>query len=119
VQLAKTLIRLSGKSEDEVSISFTGLREGEKLHEELFFSGENVCSTSEQKIRRVRSKPMTWSNLDRHLKELRASMSIDGAAPILAKLSQIVPEYTRGREENPPNPDEVLINSLHRAATRG
>jgi FlaA1/EpsC-like NDP-sugar epimerase len=119
VQLAKTLIRLSGKSEDEVSISFTGLREGEKLHEELFFSSENVCPTSEQKIRRVRSKPMTWSNLDRHLKELRASMSIDGAAPILAKLSQIVPEFTHAREENSLKADEVPIHSLHRTAGRG
>ena len=33
LHLAKTLIRLSGKSEDEVSIRFTGLRDGEKLHE--------------------------------------------------------------------------------------
>ena len=42
----KTLIRLSGKSEDEVSIRFTGLRDGEKLHEELFFASEEVCATS-------------------------------------------------------------------------
>jgi FlaA1/EpsC-like NDP-sugar epimerase len=115
LQLAKTLIRLSGKSEDEVSIRFTGLREGEKLHEELFFSAENVCSTSEQKIRRVTSKPMAWPILDRHLKALQASMSVDGAAPILAKLNQIVPEYTRPREENP---DRVPI-TLHRTAGRG
>jgi FlaA1/EpsC-like NDP-sugar epimerase len=99
LQLAKTLIRLSGKSEEEVSIRFTGLRDGEKLHEELFFATEEVCSTSQQKIRRVRSKPTEWPILERHLKALQASLSINGASPILAKLSEVVPEYGRLREK--------------------
>jgi FlaA1/EpsC-like NDP-sugar epimerase len=99
LQLAKTLIRLSGKPEDEVSICFTGLRDGEKLHEELFFATEQVCSTSQQKISRVRCKPMEWQVLERQLKALQSSLSIDGASPILAKLREIVPEYSRLREK--------------------
>ena len=93
LQLAKTMIQLSGKTEDEVKIHFTGLREGEKLYEELFFASEEVNPTSRQKIKRARSTPMSWPDLDRHLKELRTSMTINGAGPIRTKLREIVPEY--------------------------
>ena len=103
LQLAKTLIRLSGKSEDEVSIRFTGLRDGEKLHEELFFATEEVCATSQPRISRVRGKPMEWPILERHLKALHSSLSINGASPILAKLSEIVPEFSRHREKSAPD----------------
>jgi FlaA1/EpsC-like NDP-sugar epimerase len=109
LQLAKTLIRLSGKSEDEVSIHFTGLRDGEKLHEELFFVTEEVCSTSQQKISRVRSKPMEWPVLERHLKALQSSLSINGASPILAKLGEIVPEYGRLRKETTPESNAIPV----------
>src|SRR5262249_30074422 len=37
VDMAKTLVRLSGKSEASVKFQFTGLRDGEKLKEELFY----------------------------------------------------------------------------------
>jgi FlaA1/EpsC-like NDP-sugar epimerase len=109
LQLAKTLIRLSGKSENEVSIRFTGLRDGEKLHEELFFATEQVCSTSQQKISRVRCKPTEWPVLERHLKALQSSLSVNGVSPILAKLSEIVPEYTRLREKTTPEINEIPV----------
>lgn len=109
LHLAKTLIRLSGKSEDEVNIRFTGLRDGEKLREELFFSTEEVCATSQPKINRVRSKPMEWRMLERHLKALHSTLSIDGASPILSKLSEIVPEYVRVREKTTPETNEVPL----------
>jgi len=109
LQLAKTLIRLSGKSENEVSIRFTGLRDGEKLHEELFFATEQVCSTSQQKISRVRCKPTEWPVLQRHLKALQSSLSVNGVSPILAKLSEIVPEYTRLREKTTPEINEIPV----------
>jgi FlaA1/EpsC-like NDP-sugar epimerase len=109
LQLAKTLIRLSGKSEDHVSIRFTGLRDGEKLHEELFFATEEVYSTSQQKISRVRSKPMEWPILERQLKALQSSLSIDGASPILDKLSEIVPEYARLHEKTTPETNAIPL----------
>ena len=40
VDLAKNLIRLSGYSEDDIEINFTGLRPGEKMYEELLNEGE-------------------------------------------------------------------------------
>ena len=94
VDLARNLIRLSGKSEPEVEIQFTGLREGEKLEEELFYDYEKVFPTSFEKIKRTHGSLNNWTMLCRQLEELRASMNIDGAAPIRAKMKEIVPEYT-------------------------
>ncbi|MGH9429438.1 MAG: polysaccharide biosynthesis protein, partial [Terriglobia bacterium] len=94
LDLARSLIRLSGRSEQDVEIRFTGLREGEKLKEELFYEHEEVLPTSCEKIKRTNGALRDWSELSRLLEELRASMSVDGAAPIRAKLRQIVPEYT-------------------------
>jgi len=103
LELARTLIHLSGKTEEEVEIRITGLREGEKLNEELYLAAEEVSSTSRPKIKRVRGNPMEWPLLLQHLRELRHSLSIDGAAPIRAKLQEIVPEYSMIANGNPPD----------------
>jgi FlaA1/EpsC-like NDP-sugar epimerase len=94
LDLAKTLIRLSGRSEGEVGIRFTGLREGEKLIEELFYAIEEVHPTPFEKIKRTRSPFDCWSKLQRHLDELRTSMGVDGAEPVRRKIKEIVPEYS-------------------------
>jgi FlaA1/EpsC-like NDP-sugar epimerase len=94
VDLARTLIRLSGKSEHDVEIQFTGLREGEKLNEELFYQHEEVIPTSCEKIKRTSGPLKDWPELCRQLDELRASMSVDGAAPVRAKIKEIVPDYS-------------------------
>jgi len=94
LDLARTLIRLSGKTEHDVEIQFTGLREGEKLNEELFYGHEKVIATSCEKIKRTNGALRNWAELSRQLDELRASMSVDGAAPIRSKIKEIVPEYS-------------------------
>jgi FlaA1/EpsC-like NDP-sugar epimerase len=101
LDLARTLIRLSGKSEDEVAIKFTGLREGEKLLEELFYTSEEVQPTSFPKIKRIRGAQNLWFQLQRQLEELRASMSINRAAPIRAKMKEIVQEYSYESDNQP------------------
>jgi FlaA1/EpsC-like NDP-sugar epimerase len=53
VQLARDLIKLSGLTEDDVPIVFTGLRTGEKLEEELFEAGMQTEATSHPEILRV------------------------------------------------------------------
>ncbi len=50
VDLAKEMIRLAGADEDDIQIVFTGLRPGEKLHEELFTDEEELSSTTLQHI---------------------------------------------------------------------
>jgi FlaA1/EpsC-like NDP-sugar epimerase len=94
MDLARNLIRLSGKSEQEVKIEIIGLREGEKLTEELFSSAEEVFPTVCERIRRIRSIPPSWPKLDRHLRELRVSLMSDGAHSIRKKIKEIVPEFT-------------------------
>lgn len=93
VQLAKTLIQLSGKTESQVSIRFTGLRPGEKLYEEMSSAAEEMMSTDRPKIKRIRGKRMDWPLLARRLEELRASLTLDGAGPVRSKLREILPEY--------------------------
>ena len=108
LELARTLIHLSGKTEEQVGIRITGLREGEKLYEELYFPAEEVSATSRPKIKRVRGNPTSWPVLAQHLIELRASLSVDGAAPVRAKLQEIVPEYSvevNGQSANLESPE--------------
>ncbi|HLP80393.1 MAG TPA: polysaccharide biosynthesis protein, partial [Nitrosomonas sp.] len=51
VDLARDLIRLSGlKEEQDIDIKFTGLIEGEKMHEELFYDHEHAVRSKHEKI---------------------------------------------------------------------
>jgi FlaA1/EpsC-like NDP-sugar epimerase len=93
VDMARTLIRLSGTPEESVQIQFTGLREGEKLEEELFYQHEEVLPTTCDKIKRINGSKPDNRRLCSLLEELRASLSIDGTGPIRAKIREIVPEY--------------------------
>jgi FlaA1/EpsC-like NDP-sugar epimerase len=94
VDLARTLIRLSGKSENDVEIRFTGLREGEKLTEELFYGNEDVIATSCEKIKRTSGPLRNWSRLCQQLDELRASVNADGVESVRLRIKEIVPEFS-------------------------
>jgi len=94
LDLARNLIRLSGRSDQDVEIQFTGLREGEKLDEELFYEHENVAPTVCEKIKRTNGAHRNWQQLCLQLGELRTALTADDAAPIRAKIKQIVPEYS-------------------------
>ncbi len=56
VDIATDLIRLSGLTVGtDIEIRFTGMRPGEKLYEEMFFSAENVLTTHHPKVLRARN----------------------------------------------------------------
>lgn len=49
-ELALNMIKLSGYSENDIPIKYTGMREGEKLHESLFMESEKIDKTKHEKI---------------------------------------------------------------------
>jgi len=91
-ELAKTLVRLSGKTRQE--FKFIGLRPGEKLFEELFYSDERVFPSACEKIACTESVKLAWPALKRALDELYVAMSLGKRDSILAHLQQIVPQFT-------------------------
>jgi len=91
VDLARDMIRLSGYSEQEIPIVFTGLRPGEKLYEEVLADGEETLATPHPKLRvaKSRSVPQEWiGEIER---ELRRPMRTDDE--VRADLRGWVPEY--------------------------
>jgi FlaA1/EpsC-like NDP-sugar epimerase len=111
LDLARTLIHLSGKTEEQVGIRFTGLREGEKLCEELFYPDEAVLPTVRQRVRRARGNLKGWAVLRKQLDELRASMTLDGAAPVRAKLMEIIPEFAPMQNESEISMEQVTFSA--------
>ena len=57
IDLARDLIRLAGRDPDSHPIEITGLRPGEKLHEELFYDTETAEPTTSSKVLRTRATP--------------------------------------------------------------
>ena len=93
LDLARTLIKLSGNSEAEIPVVFSGLRPGEKLYEERFYSSERLLATPHEKVNRTESDLMDWASLRRHLEDLQQLTLSGTEESLLAKLSDIIPEY--------------------------
>ena len=92
--LAEKLIRLSGKEPGhDIEIVYTGLRKGEKLHEELFHDEENVTETDYEKIQLAATRFVepekvnaVFNNINTQLNSFDQSLG--------ECLAQLVPEYT-------------------------
>ncbi|PNZ70006.1 polysaccharide biosynthesis protein [Staphylococcus croceilyticus] len=70
VDLARNLIRLSGKTEDEIGIKFSGIRPGEKLYEELLNEDEIHPEQVYEKIYRGRVKQHSKEEVDKIVTKL-------------------------------------------------
>ncbi len=94
VDLARLLIRLSGRSEAEVPIVYTGLRPGEKLFEEWLASGETTEPTAHPRLRALREQgalqPLQLDALVDWVQRLGAAPGPDA---LRAGLRERVPEY--------------------------
>ncbi|MDZ4143319.1 MAG: nucleoside-diphosphate sugar epimerase/dehydratase [Burkholderiales bacterium] len=64
IELARLLIRLSGKTEQDVPIAFTGLRPGEKLFEELLADDETTEPTPHPKLRVAKTSGQSAVGID-------------------------------------------------------
>jgi FlaA1/EpsC-like NDP-sugar epimerase len=94
VDMARDLIRLHGLEPDkDIAIEFTGLRPGEKLHEELITSGEGIVPTGHEKILVLRGKTLDAATLLAKIEALLAISRQGNGEAIRKKLRDIVPEY--------------------------
>jgi FlaA1/EpsC-like NDP-sugar epimerase len=94
LELVQTLIKLSGKSEKDVKVQFTGLRAGEKLVEELFYEDEEVGDTAFPKIKKARGPLQDWPVLAGKLEALEGALFLDESENIRAHIKKIVPQYS-------------------------
>ena len=94
VDLARDMIRLAGLEPDEdIQIRFTGLRPGEKLHEDLWLPTEILEPTLHEKIRRVKSPGFDFEMLDRQIRLLTRLAVEMNERGIVEQLKGLVPEY--------------------------
>lgn len=103
MQMAEDLIRLSGKEPyEEIDIVITGLRDGEKIYEELITNDENIVTTIHNKImvlshsgheKEKKDAAALKKSLNEKIAKLRdAAYTFDGIA-IKLELMAIVPDY--------------------------
>lgn len=89
--LAKRMIQLSDAK--NVEIKYTGLREGEKLYEEVLNENENTLPSFHKKIRIAMVRNYEYEDALREIEELRdISVKYDDMETV-RKMKQIVPEY--------------------------
>ena len=99
VDLAKNLIRLSGlEPERDIPVVFTGLRPGEKLYEELKLDGEEMKPTPHQKIHVLDGGQVSFLQVQRWVDDLGELVRQKNIAGLVAKLQEIVPEYSPSHE---------------------
>jgi len=72
VDLAKALVRLSGFGEDDIKITYTGLRPGEKLYEEVLTDAETTLPTPHPKLRVAKASPHSNGALIEQIERLLA-----------------------------------------------
>lgn len=93
VELAENLIRLSGlEPYTDVPIVFTGLRPGEKLHEELMEAREATVPTAVSKVRVVQTVEPEPDALTSGLDRLAAAAAVGSPGDILDAIRGLVPE---------------------------
>ena len=91
VDLAKRMIKLSGAQ--DVEIQFTGLRDGEKLYEEVLNDAEQTKPTHHPKIMIASVREYDYEEACRNEQELLATSHTFDDMAIVKLMKQIVPEY--------------------------
>ena len=98
--LAKKMIELSGlkvldkeNPSGDIEITYTGLRPGEKLFEELLVS-DNVIRTGNKLIMRAKESMIEWEELEPILRELNEACTKSNHEKIRSILKELVPEFS-------------------------
>jgi FlaA1/EpsC-like NDP-sugar epimerase len=89
--LAKRMIALSGAR--NVKIEYTGLREGEKLYEEVLNEMEGTKPTFHEKIRIAQVREYDYDEVNKEIEDLfETAKQYDNMATV-RKMKEMVPEY--------------------------
>jgi FlaA1/EpsC-like NDP-sugar epimerase len=106
--LAKQLIRLSGFSENDIRIEYTGLRPGEKLYEEPIASAESTLPTPHPKLRVARARvPEAGRALVDEVLAWVAARIEAGPIRVRSQLQAWIPEYAPSPNPAPRKGGEV------------
>jgi len=101
VDLARELITLSGfRPGEDIEITFTGPRPGEKLFEELSLEGEDMQRTRHPKISIWKNIPMDRGELHSGINELVNIAKNQNHNEIVQKIKELVPEYIGNNRNN-------------------
>lgn len=94
LELAREMIELSGFVPDqEIEIHFTGLRPGEKLHEDLNDLLENAVETAHPRIRNYRECNSKPENYEEWLSQKETNMFRMSKEELKQAMVEMVPEY--------------------------
>lgn len=94
LDLARNMIRLAGFQPDkDIQITFTGLRPGEKLYEEVLNTKETTLPTSNNKIMIARIREYDFDSIQQDIEQLIDLAHIGNAMKIVAQMKHIVPEF--------------------------
>lgn len=91
VDLAKRMIQLSGAK--DVEIKFTGLRDGEKLYEEVLNENENTQPTIHPKIQIARVREYDYTDACRQVDALVRASVVEDDMQIVRRMKEMVPEF--------------------------
>lgn len=101
VDLARQMIRLAGLRPDiDISITYSGLRPGEKLYEELSHSGEEVESTLIPRISVVSPRTGDLAGLREVFSKIEDACVAGRTGEVLELLRSLVPEF-QGKDPSP------------------
>ncbi|MBI9068578.1 MAG: polysaccharide biosynthesis protein [Salinivirgaceae bacterium] len=94
VDLAKKMVKLSGlQLGKDIQISFTGLRPGEKLYEELLADKENTVPTHHSQIMIGKVRKYPFEEVKPQIEELIGLLKTHNNLQIVNKMKMIVPEF--------------------------
>ncbi len=91
--LARMMIRLSGKTEQEIPLAFTGLRPGEKLFEELLADDETTEPTPHPKLRIAKTSGQQAVAVQAVVDWIEGAGPAPSSSDVRAWLRRHVPEY--------------------------
>ena len=91
VDLAERMIRLSGVK--GIEIRFTGLRDGEKLYEEVLNEEETTKPTFHPKIKIAQVRAYDYADANLRIDALVQACAVEGDMQIVKRMKEIVPEF--------------------------